>query len=174
MSEQERVFVSIYCKIFADTFSGDMEKKFATDEEIFEFLMRDAQQCYDDDDNLIPGDCNLWYLGCNEKFGFLKYQDKSWRWSFGESSFRIVEEFICTIYKDGHFTEQQFQTLMDKIQEGRLIDNMYDIKDYLICKREGRSWNKSEEASNFRGEMKLFVAAVEGDFQRNGFRVYHQ
>ena len=63
---------------------------------------------------------------------------------------------------------------MDKIQEGRLIDNMYDIKDYLICKREGRSWNKSEEASKFRGEMKLFVAAVEGDFQRNGFRVYHQ
>lgn len=174
MSEQERVFVSIYCKIFADTFSGDMEKKFATDEEIFEFLMRDAHQCYDDDENLIPGDCNLWYLGCNEKFGFLTYQDKSWRWSFGESSFRIVEEFIRTIYKDGHFTEQQFQTLMDKIQEGRLIDNMYDIKDYLICEREGRSWNKTEEASKFRGEMKLVVAAIEGHFQRNGGHVYHQ
>ena len=61
---------------------------------------------------------------------------------------------------------------MDKIAEGCLIDNMYDIKDYLICKREGRSWSKTANASRFRDEMKRFVTDVEAYFQNGGYQVY--
>jgi len=63
---------------------------------------------------------------------------------------------------------------MNKISEGRLIDNMYDIKDYLICKREGRSWFKTQNASGFRDEMKRFVTNVESDLQNGGYQVYRQ
>ena len=171
MSQSKKVFLSIYCKIYTDSFSNEMESRMATGQEIYDFLMRDAQHCHDDEGKVIPGDLNLWYLGCNEKFGLLKYQDKTWSWSFRESSFDRVEEFIRVVYKDGHFTKEQFETLMDKIQEGRLIDNMYDIREYLISKTEGRSWSKTEGAYRFRDEMKQFVSAVEGYFQGKGYCV---
>jgi len=149
-----------------------MNNRMATGNEIFEFLIRDAQLCFDDDEQLIPGDCNLWYLGCNEKFGSLKFENKEWRWSFGESSFDRVKEFVTAIYDEGLFTEQQFQSLMDKINEGRLVDNMYDIKDYLICKREGLSWTKTQEAYKFRDEMKQMVADTERSLTEKGYQVY--
>ena len=165
MINDRKVFVDIYCKIYADTFSNKMNNRMATGNEIFEFLMRDAQLCFDDDEQLIPGDCNLWYLGCNEKFGSLRFENKEWRWSFGESSFDRVKEFVTAIYDEGLFTEQQFQSLTDKISEGRLVDNMYDFKDYLICKSEGRPWTKTQKAYKFRDEMKQFVSAVENCLQ---------
>jgi len=76
MNDVKRVFVSIYCKIYTDTFSNEMLDRKATGKEIFEFLMKDAQHCFDDNGQLISGDCNLWYLGCNEKFGELVLEDK--------------------------------------------------------------------------------------------------
>ena len=129
--------------------------------------------CRDDNDQLIPGDCNLWYLGCNEKFGCLKYQDKILSWDFGESSFARVTIFIGMIYKDGVFTNEQFKNLFDKILEGRQIDCMYDIKDYLIAKREGRPWVKTKRAKEFRTDIKGFVARVERHFQDEGFLLYN-
>ena len=75
------------------------------------------------------------------------------------------------IHEEGLFTEHQFQTLMDKINEGRLIDNMYDITDYLICKRDGRMWTKTEEALKFRDQMKdLYSKTTEG-LEREGYQV---
>ena len=59
--EDRKVFVSIYCKIFTDSFSDEMVNEEATGNEIYEFLMRDARQCVDDNGQIIPGDCNLWY-----------------------------------------------------------------------------------------------------------------
>ena len=174
MEEPKRVFVSIYCKIYTDCFSLDMFHRMATGQEIYEFLMRDAGLCKDDDnDQIIPGDCNLWYLGCNEKFGCLKYQDKTLSWDFGESSFARVTVFIGMLYKDGVFTSEQFRNLFDKILDGRQIDCMYDIKDYLIAKREGILWVKTERARQFRTEMKGFVARVEKHFQDEGFLLYN-
>lgn len=173
MTKPNKVFISIYCKIYTDSFSDEMFDQMATGQDIYDFLMKDAQHCYDDNDHLIPGDCNLWYLGCNEKFGELRYGDKVFRWSFGESSFDRVEEFVSIIHKDGLFTEQQFQTLMDKINEGRLIDNMYDIGDYLVCKREGRSWSKTKKACEFRNDMKEFIATTIGYLQGKGYQVYY-
>jgi len=171
MEEPKRVFVSIYCKIFTDCFSLDMFNRVATGQEIYEFLMRDAGMCEDEDNNYekIPGDCNIWYLGCNEKFGCLKYQDKTLSWDFGESSFARVAIFIGMIYRDGVFTNEQFKNLFIKVLEGSQINCMYDIKDYLIAKREGIPWVKTERAGQFRTDMKGFMARVERHFQDEGF-----
>ena len=101
--EEPRVFVSIYCMVFDHEFSEEMFNKLATGKEIYDFLMKDAGLCMDDNGQLIPGDCNLWYLGCNEKSGCLKYKDKVFQWDFGESSFARLISFIGMIYKDGVF-----------------------------------------------------------------------
>jgi hypothetical protein len=170
--EDRKVSVSIYCKIFTDSFSDEMVNEEATGTEIYEFLMRCARQCVDENGQIIPGDCNLWYLGCNEKFGELVIEDKVWKWSFGESSFENVEAFVSALYQKKLISGAQFHTLMGKIDEGCQIDNMYDIKDCLICKREGRSWSKTQNASRFRDEMKRFVTNVESNLQNGGYQVY--
>jgi len=173
MNDIKRVFVSIYCKIYTDSFSNEMHDKKATGKEIFEFLMKDARHCFDDSGQLISGDCNLWYLGCNEKFGELVLEDKVWKWSFGESSFDNVQAFVSMLYEKNLILKYQYQALMDKIAEGRLIDNMYDIKDYLICKREGRSWIKPENASAFRNEIKSFVNKTLSNMRERGYKIFN-
>ena len=172
MKESKKVYVSIYCKIYTDNFSEEMVNRKATGQEIYEFLMSYAGQCLDSNGEPILGDCNLWYLGCNEKFGHLALEQNLWFWSFGESSFDKVQAFVSMLFKKGLVSMQQYQTMMDKIAEGRLIDNMYDIKDYLICKREGRSWIKRPGAENFRSDMKQRVFEMERSFQKNGYRVF--
>ena len=142
MPINKKIFVSIYCKIYTDNFSEEMSNRMATGNDIYEFLMKDAGQCFDECGNLIPGDCNLWYLGCNEKFGHLQLDDKVWNWSFGESSFNTVEAFVSGLYEKKLISVVQFHILMGKIDEGRRIDNMYHIRDYLICKRDGIPWVK--------------------------------
>ena len=171
MNDKKRVFVSIYCKIYTDTFSNEMLDRKATSKEIFEFLMKDAQHCFDDNGQLISGDCNLWYLGCNEKFGELVLEDKIWKWSFGESSFDNIQAFVSMLYEKNLILKHQYQALMDKIAEGRFIDNMYLIKDYLICKREGRSWIKPENASAFRTEIKSFVNKTHRYMRERGYKI---
>ena len=171
MNDTKRAFVSIYCKIYTDTFSNEMLDKKATGKEIFEFLMKDAQHCFDENGQLISDDCNLWYLGCNEKFGELVLEDKVWKWSFGESSFDNVQAFVSMLYEKNLILKHQYQALMDKIVEGRLIDNMYDIKNYLICKREGRSWIKPENASAFRDEIKSFVNKTLRGMNDTGYKI---
>ena len=170
--EDRKVTVSIFCKIYTENFSEDMVNRQATGQEIYEFLLRDARQCFDSIGEPIPGDCNLWYLGCNEKFGQLALENDLWSWGFGESSFDKVQAFVSMLFKKGLVSIQQHQTLMDKIAEGRQIDNMYDIKDYLICKKEGRSWIKRPGAETFRSDMKQRVLEVERSFQQNGYQFY--
>ena len=101
MPEYKKVFVSIYCKIFTDNFSEEMIDRMAAGKQIFEFMMKDAGQCFDDEGKRIPGDHNVWYLGCNEKFGHLKLENKTWRWSFGESSFDNVLAFVTELFEMG-------------------------------------------------------------------------
>lgn len=105
----------------------------------------------------IPGDCNLWYLGCNEKFGHLQLDDKVWNWGFGESSFDNLEAFVSALYQKKLISGLQFHTLMSKIAEGRRIDNMYHIRDYLIYKRVEIPWIKKPDASNFRDGIKQML-----------------
>ena len=171
MSYSNKVPVTIYCKIYTDTFSDEMINRKTTGKEVFDFLIKDAFHCIDDNGDVIPGDCNIWYLGCNEKFGYLEYGDNVFSWSFGESSFDRVEQFVSIIYKDGHFTDKQYQTLVNKIQEGRLVDNMYFIKDYLICKRDGHPWIRPENASLFRSEIKSFVSHTHKTIRDAGYQI---
>jgi len=128
-TSDKRAYVSIYCKIYTENFSQAMIDRYATGKEIYNFLLRDAKCCLP-----IKGDCNLWYLGSNEKFGHIIYNERVWHWSWGEASFDTVQEFIDTVYKDGLFTERQYQKLSAKIEEGRLIEDMYQIGDYLSKK----------------------------------------
>ena len=172
MSNNKKVFVNIYCKIYTDNFSNEMVNRMATGDEIYEFLMKDAGQCFDDSGNLIPGDCIIWYLGCNEKFGHLQLDDKVWRWSFGESSFDNVEAFVSTLYQKKLISGFQFHAFMGKIDEGRLIDNMYHIRDYLKCKRDGTPWVKRPCASDFREDIKHMVDQTAKCFRLNGYRVH--
>jgi hypothetical protein len=168
----KKVFVSIYCKIYTDNFSEEMVDRMATGNEIYEFLMQDAGQCFDDSGNLLPGDCNIWYLGCNEKVGHLQLDDKVWNWSFGESSFDTVEAFVSTLYQKKLISGFQFHTLMGKIDEGRRIDNMYLILDYLICKRDKIPWVKKPNAGYFRDDIKEMVDRTVKSLRPNCYRVH--
>ena len=172
MDKDKKIFVSIYCKIYTDSFGTEMVNVSATGQEIYEFLMRDARQCFDENGQLVPGDCRLWYLGCNEKFGHLALEYDLWSWNIGESSFDNLEAFVSTLYEKKVVSEQQYWTLMDKIDEGRLIDNMYDITDYLICQREGKPWIKRPGAEKFRSDMKQRVFEVERSFSDRGYQFY--
>ena len=173
MPINKKVFVSIYCKIYTDNFSEEMINRMATGNEIYEFLMKDAGQCLDESGYLIPGDCNLWYLGCNEKFGHLQLEDKAWNWSFGESSLYNPEAFVSTLYQKNLVSGFQFHTLMSKIDEGRRIDNMYHICDYLICKRDGIPWTKKRDRPDFRETIKKMISDVETSFQKQGYQFYY-
>ena len=171
MPINKKVFVSIYCKIYTDNFNEDMVNRLVTGDEIYEFLMKDAGQCSDESGHPIPGDCNLWYLGCNEKFGHLALDDNVWNWSFGESSFDNVEAFVSGLYQKKIISGVQFHILMGKIDEGRRIDNMYHIRDYLICKRDGIPWVKRLNASDFRKGIKQMVGRTVRFLQLHDYRV---
>ena len=129
MNYLQKAFVSIFAKIYTNNFSEEMIDRYATGKEIYDFLLKDAKCCLP-----LRGDCNLWYLGCNEKFGSIIYRNRFWQWSFGESSFDYVEQFVNAVYQDGLFTERQYQRLLKKIEEGREIGDMYKIADYLAGK----------------------------------------
>ncbi len=174
MEEPKKVFVSIYCMIYPDCFSDEMIDRMATGQEIYDFLMEDTLLWQDEHNDYepIPGDCNLWYLGCNEKFGILKYKEISLQWDFGESSFDRVEAFVTMLYVDRLFTTTQYRNLMAKIEEGREFDCMNDIKGYLLAKRDGLPWVKSKDAAEFRTNMKKYVARVKKHIQDEGSLLY--
>ncbi len=140
-TSDKRAYVSIYCKIYTENFSQEMIDRYASGKEIYNFLLKDAKCCLP-----IKGDCNLWYLGSNEKFGDIIYNEKVWHWGWGESSFDTVQEFIDAVYKDGLFTKGQYQNLSAKIEEGR--GDMYQITDYLSGKNKPSTTTNTERENN--------------------------
>ena len=142
-TSDKRAYVSIYCKIYTENFSDEMIDRYATGKEIYNFLLRDAKCCLP-----LKGDCNLWYLGSNEKFGNIIYDDRVWHWGWGESSFDTVQEFIEAIYKDGLFTKGQYLKLLVKIEEGRNIGDMYQITDYLSGKNKPSTTTNTTKENN--------------------------
>ena len=135
----EKAYVSLYAKIYTENFSNEMIGRYATGKEIYNFLLKDAQCCLP-----LRGDINLWYLGCNEKFGSIIYRNRCWNWSFGEASFDNVKGFVNAVYQDGLFTEKQYQRLLKKIEEGRGIGDMYLIGDHLAQKISKNKKRKGE------------------------------
>ncbi len=95
-----------------------------------------------------------------------------WKWSFGESSFDIVEAFVSMLYQKKLISGFQFHTLMGKIDEERQIDNMYHIQNYLIFKRDGIPWVKKPDTSDFRKNINQMVGDVETSFRKDGFRFH--
>ena len=142
-TSDKRAYVSIYCKIYTENFSDEMIDRYATGKEIYNFLLKDAKCCLP-----LKGDCNLWYLGSNEKFGNIIYNDRVWHWGWGESSFDTVQEFIEAIYKDGLFTKGQYLKLLAKIEEGRTIGDMYQITDYLSGKNKPSTTTNTTKENN--------------------------
>ena len=142
-TSDKRAYVSIYCKIYTENFSQAMIDRYATGKEIYNFLLRDAKCCLP-----LKGDCNLWYLGSNEKFGNIIYNDRVWHWGWGESSFDTVQEFVDAVYKDGLFTKGQYLKLLAKIEEGRTIGDMYQITDYLSGKNKPSTTTNTERENN--------------------------
>jgi hypothetical protein len=134
-----KAFVSIYCKIYTENFSQEMIDRYATGKEIYNFLLKDAKCCLP-----LKGDCNLWYLGSNEKFGNIIYKDRVWHWGFGGSSFDTVQAFIDAVYQDGLFTRRQHKYLSAKIAEGRQIKDMYQIGDYISQKHQAITTTEKE------------------------------
>ena len=169
MSDEKRVLVSIYSKIFNDSFGDEMIKRMATGKEIYGFLMKDAGLSVNENGELISGDCNLWYLGCNDRFGCLRYNDHILKWGTGESSFAIVEAFVTLLYIDRIFNQEQYQALIEKGKEGRLFDNIYDISKYLKAKQEGKPWARTKEARGFRLKAKRFASRVSNNVEEEGF-----
>ena len=138
---KEKVFVSICCNIGNESLSDEMVGNMATGSEIHAFLMSDAGRFHDSKGKTIAGDSTIWYLGCRETSGCFIYENNISSWGVGESSFERVRLFIDMMYEDGLFTEEQYQSLVKKIQEGRHIGKMKNIKNHLLKSRK-RSWFK--------------------------------
>ena len=162
--------IYMWCKIFDDVFPDCPweESDDVTEEQVFNFLMSDVECQRNEGENTIPGDLVIWYLGCNEKFGTIQYKGKSWDWSFGESTFSRVREAIDYMYKDGFFSKVHYLKLIEVIEEGEKIDNMYEIGNYLTAKSEGRAWLKP---ADFRESSKQFFGNVIQSLEENGFKI---
>jgi hypothetical protein len=172
MDPERRVFVSIYCKVYAKSFSEKMINAYATGTEIYKFLMESAGVCFDPDGFPLPGDCNLWYLGCCEKFGHLIIGDDVWQWSHGESSFDTVEGFVRKLKEKRLTTPEQHQTLMVKIEEGRQFDCMYQIWKYLDAKDRGMPWIKKPDPRSCRQQIKTMIAGVKKSLEQQRYEIH--
>jgi len=173
VEEPKKVSVSIYCLIYPIGFSREMLNKQATGQEIYDFLMKDAGLIKEEGNTIIPGDLNLWYLGSTGYPGFLRYQYAILDWDFGGSSFDRVQMFVTMLYLDNLITGEQYQNLISKIEEGKEFDCFYDLKDFLVAKREGKKWIKSPQSEIFRMEMKKYAARVRRYFDNQGL-IFHR
>lgn len=136
----KQVFVNIYVHILGGCFPTTMANRLATGSEIYRFLVNDAGLCWDYDKcTFLPGDCILWYLGACEHHGCLIYQDRIWRWNQGEASFETVEAYVRALYQDGLFTEDQYQSMLIKIDQGRHFVRVHDIHWHLVAQGRERS-----------------------------------
>jgi len=150
MTQEVKVRVSIYCKIYTDNYpllEGEV-----TGDRIVNHLLSDCGCAWEEDNSpegahQIPGDPCIWYLGTNEKRGgiYLKIGEKGWEWLWGhgESDFRNVAEFIEVLRRHEVITPAQLKMLKESIEVGETIGDMYEIENYLKRKKEG----KEEKAS---------------------------
>ena len=160
MSEPEKVFIYIRCKVHDVPLSDEMINRVVSGTEIYDFLMKDAQFCLDDNGGPIPGDCNIYYLGFIESSGQLCFSQNEWHFKSGEGSFNIIEEFLTKLYEQDIFNARQYYTLLDKVIEGRRIETVTELKNYLICKRDGIPWVNRMKAKNITEYLKLSLIDI--------------
>jgi hypothetical protein len=160
MSEPEKVFVSIRCKVHDNSISNEMRNRVVTGDEVFDFLRKDAQLCLDDNGELLPGDCNIYYMGFIESSGQLCFSQNHWYYKSGECSFNIIEEFISKLYEEDILNSRQYYTLLDKVIESRRIETVTELKNYLICKRDDIAWAHRMKAKNIAEYLKLSLIDI--------------
>lgn len=172
-NREKKVTVSIYCKIYCDNYPEFEGEK--TGNEIVEHLLSDCGCIFEEDNSLISGDLCIWYLGTNEKFGsiYLQINDqlqKEWKWNFGESNFKIVEEFVDVLKTYEIITEEQYDKLKDATKIGKTLGDMYQIENYLKCINEGKKW--IPKITNTKEQMKNLVSVVKKKFEDSGYYEY--
>ena len=171
--EERKVSVCVYCLVQPAGFSKEMLSRQATGKEIYDFLMKDAGLIKEEGGEKIPGDLNTWYLGSTAYPGFLRYQYAILDWDFGGSSFERVQTFVNMLYQDNLISYEQYETLMVKAEEGKEFDCIYDLKDFMISKREGKKWVKTAHSETFRAEMKKYVIRIRNYFDNQGL-IFHR
>ena len=145
MNDQMKVTVSIYCKIFTDSYpvlEGEV-----TGDQIVNHLLSDCGGVWEEDDSpegahQIPGDPCIWYLGTNEKRGEVSLtiakNTWEWKWGYGGANFKRVIKFIDILRSHQVITRAQYRQLKEAIEVGKTIGDMYEIRNYLKRKREGK------------------------------------
>jgi len=170
--------VQIYCKIYAESFPVfEKHEKQSTGQDIMDFLLDDGGCAFSDDqeDSMIdpdpiPGDLNLWYLATNEKHGILNINGEEKSWGWGKSSWENVIWFVDKLYKMEVFSNDQYQTIMEKIDEGKSnFSFMYDIAKYLEAKRDGKPW--SHPGTKGREESQKFFNNVKQTLENGGYKL---
>ena len=164
----KKVYCSIYCKIYTDSYNVLAGQ--VTGNEIFNHLMNDAGCTFDEGENRIPGDLNIWYLGSNEKFGNITLRipggnTYEWEWGHGDSNFKRIEKFILTLQLNGVITNGQYQTLNNAIKEGKKIGDMYLIREYLETKNNKKYW--IPRITNTKNRFKTLLKTVENKLKEN-------
>jgi hypothetical protein len=145
MNQEPKVTVSIYCKIFTDSYpvlEGEV-----TGDQIVNHLLSDCGCVWEGDDSAegahrVPGDPCIWYLGTNEKRGeiYLRIGERRWEWlwGFGGANFKRVTKFVDILRSHQIITRSQYIQLKEAIEVGKTIGDMYEIGKYLKRKREGK------------------------------------
>jgi|WetSurSiteA1Bulk_404760.scaffolds.fasta_scaffold00195_32 hypothetical protein len=169
--EKKKVEVFIGCKIGTENYPYFEEE--ATGDQIVEHLLSDCAYAHDEVGNIIPGDLCIWYLGSNEKFGELYIKDGSlewkWEWGFGESNFEYVTKFIKRLLMQEVITKEQCRKLMDAIEIGKTIGDMYEIGNYLEIVSAGKRW--IPKITHTKQHMKDLIKTVCGYFEEKGMKV---
>lgn len=172
----KQAFVTIYCKIYTDSFpdEGFTNGKIADGDSIYHFLTKQLNLSFIDDEQccgqLIKGDYAIWYLATNEKFGILQVDDYINKWSFGQSNWQRVTEFINILYLKEVITKNQYNHLTNIIQEGmNAFDDMYEIPKYLYAKQTGQIWTKQQ--TNTKEIIKKMTQGITESLTKEGYEV---
>jgi hypothetical protein len=174
--EKKKVEVFIGCKIGTENYPY-FEGEVAGDQ-IVEHLLSDCAYAWKPNDeaeggHFVPGDLCIWYLGLNEKFGELYIKDGDlewrWKWGFGESNFEYVTKFVKRLLTQEVITKEQCRKLMDAIEIGKTIGDMYEIPDYLETVSAGKRW--IPKITHTKQHMKDLIKTVCGYFEQKGMKV---
>lgn len=181
----KKALVTIYCKIGCDQFpvppwmsASEDTMRPCTGDEIVAYLLSDTEYAWDEaTDKPIGGDRNIWTLCTNEKMGQLTIWknlesdevDYEVTWRMGSHHVDKVEAFITELARREIISTEQFNTLISECRFADAnFDIHYDIRDYLIAVKEGKTWSKP--IGRMDGS-KRFFQGVDETLKKSGFTI---
>ncbi len=160
---------SCYCKIYDDKFPNKhMYNSLVSETDIVDFLLSDAECNYDYNGEKLFGNHNIWYLATCDDFGYININKKSpsLSWRAGGSSWTYIKDMILDFSEAG-MNPINTKRLNKVIIEGmRAFDSMYNIKDYLISKKNNEVWIHPE-ILNIKEKLSMFIEFKE-NWKRDG------